>query len=48
VTLHTEVESSAPAAEVRAMIAEAGELCPVCQAIAGRVELDLTADVRPV
>src|ERR1700759_564610 len=34
--LHTRVESSAPEADVRALIADAEAHCPVCQAIAGR------------
>ncbi len=43
--LHTRVESPAPAADVRALIADAGAHCPICQAIAGRVALRLSADV---
>jgi organic hydroperoxide reductase OsmC/OhrA len=43
--LHTRVESPAPEDEVRALIADAEAHCPVCQAIAGRVALRVTADV---
>ena len=43
--LHTRVESPAPQDEVRALIADAEAHCPVCQAIAGRVALRVTADV---
>src|SRR5436305_11485883 len=45
--LHTRVESPAPEPEVRALIADAEAHCPVCQAIAGRVDLRVTADVVP-
>jgi lipoyl-dependent peroxiredoxin len=44
-TLRTRVQSSAPEAEVRALIADAEAGCPVCQAIAGRVALHVSADV---
>jgi osmotically inducible protein OsmC len=44
-TLHTTVSSPAPEAKVRELIADAEAHCPVCQAIAGRVALRLTADV---
>jgi lipoyl-dependent peroxiredoxin len=44
-TLHTRVESAAPEAQVRALIADAEAHCPVCQAISGRVALHVTADV---
>ena len=43
--LHTRVESPASQDEVRALIADAEAHCPVCQAIAGRVALRVTADV---
>jgi len=43
--LHTRVASSAPEPEVRKLIADAEAHCPVCQAIAGRVALRVTADV---
>jgi osmotically inducible protein OsmC len=43
--LRTRVASPAPADEVRALIDEAREHCPVCQVIAGRVELHMTAEV---
>jgi lipoyl-dependent peroxiredoxin len=43
--LHTRVESPAPEAEVRALIADAETHCPVCQAIAGQMGLRVTADV---
>jgi organic hydroperoxide reductase OsmC/OhrA len=43
--LYTRVESPAPEAEVRALIADAEVHCPVCQAIADRVQLRVTADV---
>src|SRR6478736_435176 len=43
--LHTRVEAAAPEDEVRALIADAEAHCPVCQAIAGRVALRVTADV---
>jgi lipoyl-dependent peroxiredoxin len=43
--LRTRVESPAPADEIRRLIDEAGAHCPVCQAIAGRVALAVTADV---
>ena len=44
-SLHTAVTSPAPEADVRALIADAEAHCPVCQAIAGRVALKVTADV---
>jgi osmotically inducible protein OsmC len=47
-TLHARVQSSAPEAQVRALIAEAEATCPVCQAIAGRVALHVSADVSSV
>ncbi|MDX6549173.1 MAG: lipoyl-dependent peroxiredoxin [Gaiellales bacterium] len=47
-TLHTRVQSPAPEAEVRALIADAEAHCPVCQAIAGRVALHVSADVSSV
>jgi osmotically inducible protein OsmC len=43
--LRSRVESPAPAADVRALIADAEAHCPVCQAIAGRVDLRVSADV---
>lgn len=43
--LHTRVESPAPPEQVRALIDEAQAHCPVCQAIAGRVSLSVSADV---
>ena len=43
--LHTRVASPAPEQEVRALIADAEAHCPVCQAIAGRVALRVTADI---
>jgi len=46
-TLHTRVESSAPEPDVRKLIADAEAHCPVCQAIAGRVALKVTAEVAP-
>jgi lipoyl-dependent peroxiredoxin len=45
VVMHTQVASAAPESEVRALIAAAEAHCPICQAVAGRVELQLTADV---
>jgi lipoyl-dependent peroxiredoxin len=47
-TLHTRVQSPAPDADVRALIADAEANCPVCQAIAGRVALHVSADVSSV
>jgi organic hydroperoxide reductase OsmC/OhrA len=44
--LHTRVESSAPEADVHRLIADAEAHCPVCQAIAGRVRLRVSSDVR--
>ena len=44
-TLHATVSSPASEADVRALISDAEAHCPVCQAIAGRVELRVTADV---
>jgi osmotically inducible protein OsmC len=46
--LHTRVSSPAPADDVRALIADAEAHCPVCQAIAGRVALRVSADVVTV
>ena len=43
--LSTRVESPADAADVRTLIADAEAQCPVCQAIAGRVALEVSADV---
>jgi organic hydroperoxide reductase OsmC/OhrA len=43
--LHTRVESPAPTEQVRALIDEAQAHCPVCQAIADRVSLTVSADV---
>ena len=43
--LHTRVESPAPEADVRALIADAEAHCPVCQAIAGQMALRVTAEV---
>jgi lipoyl-dependent peroxiredoxin len=43
--LHTRVESPAPEADVRALIADAEAHCPVCQAISGGMALRVTADV---
>jgi osmotically inducible protein OsmC len=43
--MHTRVESGAAEADVRTLIADARAHCPVCQAIEGRVALELTADV---
>jgi organic hydroperoxide reductase OsmC/OhrA len=43
--LHTRVESSAPAEQVHALINDAQAHCPVCQAIADRVDLTVSADV---
>lgn|SRR5690242_19376667 len=43
--LRTRVESPAPAADVRALLADAEAHCPVCQAVAGRVELRVSSDV---
>jgi lipoyl-dependent peroxiredoxin len=43
--LHTRVESGADEADVRKLIADAQAHCPVCQAIQGRVALDVTAEV---
>jgi osmotically inducible protein OsmC len=43
--LHTRVESPAPEAGVRALIADAEAHCPVCQAISGQMPLRVTADV---
>ncbi len=46
--LRTRVESTADEADVRKLIADAEAHCPVCQAIQGRVDLHVTADVsRP-
>lgn len=47
-TLHTRVQSPAPEADVRALIADAEANCPVCQAIAGRVALHVSADISSV
>jgi osmotically inducible protein OsmC len=44
-TLHTRIESPAPEADVRKLIADSERHCPVCQAISGRVALHVTADV---
>jgi lipoyl-dependent peroxiredoxin len=44
-TLHTRVESGADEADVRKLIADAQAHCPVCQAIEGRVALEVTAEV---
>ncbi len=44
-TLHTRVASSAPEDQIRGLIAEAEAECPVCQAIAGRVALGVSADI---
>jgi len=44
-TLHTRVASSAPEEQIRGLIAEAEAECPVCQAISGRVALEVSADV---
>ncbi len=44
-TLHTSITSPAPEAKVRELVADAEAHCPVCQAIAGRVALRVTADV---
>src|SRR5689334_3362967 len=46
-TLHARVASPAPEQEVRDLIARAEAECPVCQAISGRVALQVTADVVP-
>ncbi len=46
--LHTRVESPAPEAEVRALIADAEAQCPVCRAISGQMALRVTADVVAV
>jgi osmotically inducible protein OsmC len=43
--LRTRVASTAPADQVRSLIDEAQAHCPVCQAIAGRVDLRVSADV---
>src|SRR5918911_659174 len=43
--LRTRVASSAPARDVRALIDEAFEHCPVCQAVGGHMRLELEADV---
>jgi organic hydroperoxide reductase OsmC/OhrA len=43
--LHTRVETPAPIEQVRALIDEAQAHCPVCQAIADRVTLSVSADV---
>ena len=43
--LRTRVESPAPAADVRALLADAEAHCPVCQAVAGRVDLRVSSDV---
>jgi lipoyl-dependent peroxiredoxin len=43
--MRTRVESPAPADQIRALVEEAREHCPVCQAIAGRVDLRLDAEV---
>jgi lipoyl-dependent peroxiredoxin len=43
--LRTRVSSSAPDDEVRALIDDAFAHCPVCQAVAGQMQLDLEADV---
>lgn len=43
--LHTRVESGADEADLRKLIADAEEHCPVCQAIQGRVALRVTADI---
>lgn len=45
--LRTRVESPEPEGTVRALIDEATEHCPVCQAIAGRVKLRVSAVVVP-
>src|SRR5262245_25990745 len=47
-TLHTRVASPAPEEQVQKLIADAEEQCPVCQAIAGRVELRVTSDIVTV
>ena len=43
--LQTRVESPAAEADVRKLIADAEAECPVCQAISGRVALEVSADV---
>jgi lipoyl-dependent peroxiredoxin len=43
--LRTRVRSSAPEADVRALIGEAFAHCPVCQAVGGHMRLELEADV---
>lgn len=43
--LRVRVESPADSAVVRGLVADAEAHCPVCQAIAGRVALRVTADV---
>jgi osmotically inducible protein OsmC len=43
--LHTRVESPAAEDVVRELIDDAEAECPVCQAIAGRVTLRVTADI---
>jgi osmotically inducible protein OsmC len=45
-TLHVDVESRAPAADVRELLAAAERHCPVCQAISGQVPLEVTSAVR--
>jgi len=44
-TLRVHVESRAPEADVRALLADAEAHCPVCRAIAGNVTMVVTADV---
>ena len=46
--LVTRVQSPAPEEMVRALIADAEAHCPVCQAIAGRVALEVRGDVHRV
>jgi organic hydroperoxide reductase OsmC/OhrA len=39
--MQTRVQSAAPDGEVRALIDEAFQHCPVCQAVGDRIRLDL-------
>jgi len=44
-TLHARIASPAAETDVRTLVADAERHCPVCQAIAGRVALHVSADV---
>jgi lipoyl-dependent peroxiredoxin len=46
--LRARVESPAPAADVSALLADAQAHCPVCQAVAGRLDLRVSTEVVTV